>query len=131
MQVVLCLDVSSLLAMFGNCFDCPGRLTVELLLRLYFPSCSIFSKKTFRLAGSNWIGSWSLYCKKTFFTYLQGMGKFSIMHFVFGLLSCKYFCICWWNDNFQSIVVPKIFTSLLLIIFLFEIGLTIDKVYLN
>ena len=49
----LCLDVSLFSAMFGNCFDCPDRLTLELLLRLYLPSCSIFSNRTSRLAGGD------------------------------------------------------------------------------
>ena len=73
-------------------FSLSGRLNLELLLRLYLPSCSIFWNRTSRLAWNNWFGIWSAYFLANAF-------------------------ICWWNDNFRSIVIPKIFTSLLLIIF--------------
>ena len=41
------------LVMFENCFHGLCRLTIELFLGLYLPSCSIFSNRTSRLADTS------------------------------------------------------------------------------
>ena len=98
-----CIDVSFFL--FGivwKLFSCKKSFLdfIYQVVRL--------SITTSKLAGSNWIGIWSLQLSSF---YLQEIGMFSIMHLVFGLLSCKYF---WY---FGEMIIFDLLLSLKFLVF--------------
>ena len=98
-----CIDVSVFL--FGivwKLFSCKKSF-LDFIYQVFRLSIT-----TSKLAGSNWIGIWSLQLSSF---YLQEIRIFSIMHLVFGLLSCKYF---WY---FGEMIIFDLLLSLKFLVF--------------